>query len=228
MWVSNLYSVEWILYLWPRYEVDIDLCSSDPRPRLLDSDTWMNCAISLTYIHISFPRGHRNHTCTLVYFSPSVKVRIRLSTPSYKSLTQKHTHSLCRTRPPLQFPPPTATNVSKYNNAHICLRLTRVPEPYEYIQWDSTRAPSVLRFRSLSLSLSPTHTNTHTCIDIVYHFIFSALACTPFVYTSDALSMPRTHAIYLSLNRDMCHTNSFSLLARCTCVARNIKMHLYE
>ena len=26
----------------------------------------------------------------------------------------------------------------------------------------------------------------------------------------------------------MCHTNSFSLLARCPCVARNIKMHLYE
>ena len=26
----------------------------------------------------------------------------------------------------------------------------------------------------------------------------------------------------------MCHTNSFSLLARCPCVARNIKMHLNE
>ena len=26
----------------------------------------------------------------------------------------------------------------------------------------------------------------------------------------------------------MCHTNSFSLLARCPCVARNIKMHLHE
>src|SRR4051812_39200838 len=26
----------------------------------------------------------------------------------------------------------------------------------------------------------------------------------------------------------MCHTNSFSLLARCPCVARNIKMHFYE
>ena len=26
----------------------------------------------------------------------------------------------------------------------------------------------------------------------------------------------------------MCHTNSFSLLARCPCVARNINMHLYE
>src|SRR3954467_3505582 len=26
----------------------------------------------------------------------------------------------------------------------------------------------------------------------------------------------------------MCHTNSFSLLARCPCVAWNIKMHLYE
>src|SRR3954462_8745893 len=26
----------------------------------------------------------------------------------------------------------------------------------------------------------------------------------------------------------MCHTKSFSLLARCPCVARNIKMHLYE
>ena len=29
---------------------------------------------------------------------------------------------------------------------------------------------------------------------------FPALACTPFVYLRDALSMPRTNAIYLSLN----------------------------
>jgi hypothetical protein len=68
MWVSNLYSVESILYLWPRYEVDIDLCSSDARPWSLDSDTWMNCAISLTCIHISFLRGHRNHTRALRVF----------------------------------------------------------------------------------------------------------------------------------------------------------------
>ena len=49
-----------------------------------------------------------------------------------------------------------------------------------------------------------------------------------YVYLCDALSMPRTHPIYISLNIDMCHTNSFSLLARCPCIARNIKMHLYE
>ena len=80
------------------------------------------------------------------------------------------------------------------------------------------------------LSPSHTHTRARTCarVDIVSRFIFPALACTPFVYLHDALSIPCTHAIYLSLNIDMCHTNSFSLLARCPCVARNIRMHLYE
>ena len=33
---------------------------------------------------------------------------------------------------------------------------------------------------------------------------------------------------YPLIQLDMCHTNSFSLLAGCPCVAPNIKMHLYE
>ena len=39
-----------------------------------------------------------------------------------------------------------------------------------------------------------------------------------------------THMLstYPLIQLDMCHTNSFSLVARCPCVARNIKMHLYE
>ena len=82
-----------------------------------------------------------------------------------------------------------------------------------------------MRFLSLSLSFS----HTHTRVDIVYRFIFSG-TCMHAICLSPVMliSMPRTHAIYLSLNIDMCHTNSFSLLARCACVARNIKMHLYE
>ena len=44
----------------------------------------------------------------------------------------------------------------------------------------------------ISLSLSLQH--------IVSRFIFPALACTRFFYLRDALSMPRTNAIYLSLN----------------------------
>ena len=55
---------------------------------------------------------------------------------------------------------------------------------------------------SLSLSLSHTHTHARARAraHIVSRFIFPALACTPFVYLRDALSMPRTNAIYLSLN----------------------------
>ena len=33
---------------------------------------------------------------------------------------------------------------------------------------------------------------------------------------------------YPLIQLDMCHTNSFSLLVRCPCVARNIKMYLHE
>ena len=93
MWVSNLYSVESILYLWPWYEVDIDLCSSDARPRSLDSDTWMNCAISLTRIHISFPYGHQITHAHFVYFSPSVGVKF-VFLPRPTSLSHRNTHAL--------------------------------------------------------------------------------------------------------------------------------------
>ena len=48
----------------------------------------------------------------------------------------------------------------------------------------------------LSLSLSLTHTHTH-CFSL--HF-FRHLHAHNFVYLRDALSMPRTNAIYLSLN----------------------------
>ena len=51
------------------------------------------------------------------------------------------------------------------------------------------------------ISLSLSHTHTHG--DIVSLLFFPALACTPLVYLRDALSMRRTHAIYLSLNIDM-------------------------
>ena len=126
-----------------------------------------------------------------VYFSPSVKVRIRLSTRP-TSLSHRNTHAI------------SVEHTHPFNSAHpqplmsqsIIMSLTHMPKvnsssgTYEYIQWDSNRAPFVLRFRSLSLS--PTH-----CFSL--HF-FRHVDAHNFVYLRDALSMPRTNAIYLSLN----------------------------
>ena len=95
MWYVSVqsYSVELILYIWPRYKVDIDLCSRDARPWSLDSDTGMNCAISLTSIHISFPCGHRNHTRTLRISLPPSRLEF-IFLPRPTSLSHRNTHTL--------------------------------------------------------------------------------------------------------------------------------------
>ena len=150
-----------------------------------------------------------------VYFYPSVRVKfVFLARPT--SLSHRNTHAL------------SVEHAHPFNSAHqqplmsqsIIMSLTHMPKVNSSFGtiWIHTMGFQQSTF-CFEISLSLTHTHARTCarVDIVSRFIFLVHACTPFVYLRDVLSMPRTHAIYLSLNIDMCHTNSFSLLARCPC-----------
>src|SRR6266536_3466126 len=100
----------------------------------------MNCAISLTRIHISFPRGHRNHKRTSCISLPPSKLEF-VFLPRPTSLSHRNTHAL------------SVEHAHPFNSAHpqplmsqsIIMSLTHMPkvnsspEPYEYIQWDPSR-----------------------------------------------------------------------------------------